>query len=134
RKSSTSYRAIISPDSVEVLQIRRNCTNTTGDECVGTVTVPTSNRTDIQWIQRDRRIIDGLDHLGIQLVSVNLYQAMLPAISNVTERARYYSFYPWVLHRYAQEGPTVRDKVSWRRWFRALEFSYAVACVAYEQQ
>ena len=37
-------------------------------------------RTDIDWILRDRKVIDGLDHLGIELVSVNLYQAMLPGI------------------------------------------------------
>jgi hypothetical protein len=51
----------------------------------------TESRTDIDWILRDRKVIDGLDHLGIELVSVNLYQAMLPGITNVTERARYYS-------------------------------------------
>lgn len=62
------------------------------------------SRTDIDWILRDRKVIDGLDHLGIELVSVNLYQAMLPGLTNVTERARYYSFYPWIIHRYAQEG------------------------------
>jgi hypothetical protein len=33
------------------------------------------SRTDIDWILRDRKVID-----GIELVSVNLYQAMLPGI------------------------------------------------------
>jgi hypothetical protein len=91
-------------------------------------------RTDIDWILRDRKVIDGLDHLGIELVSVNLYQAMLPGITNVTERARYYAFYPWTIHRYAQEGPKLRTKATWRNWFRALDFTYAVACMAYEQE
>jgi hypothetical protein len=54
---------------------------------------------EIDWILRDRKVIDGLDHLGIELVSVNLYQAMLPGLTNVTERARYYAFYPWTVHR-----------------------------------
>lgn len=88
----------------------------------------------IDWILRDRKVIDGLDHLGIELVSVNLYQAMLPGISNVTERARYYAFYPWIIHRYAQNGPKKRSKAAWRNWFRALDFTYAVACIAYEQE
>jgi hypothetical protein len=92
------------------------------------------SRTDIDWILRDRKVIDGLDHLGIELISVNLYQAMLPGITNVTERARYYSFYPWIIHRYAQEGPTTRTKVDWRNWFRSIEFTYAVACMAYEKE
>ena len=92
------------------------------------------SRTDIDWILRDRKVIDGLDHLGIELVSVNLYQAMLPGITNVTERARYYSFYPWTVHRYAQDGPKLRTKAAWRNWFRALDFTYAAACMAYEQE
>lgn len=88
----------------------------------------------VDWILRDRRVIDGLDHLGIELVSVNLYQAMLPGLTNVTERARYYSFYPWVLHRFAQDGPKERSKRTWRTWFRSLDFAYAAACAAHEQQ
>jgi len=101
------------------------------------VIVVTKNRQEqfeIDWIQRDRKVIDGLDHLGIELISINLYQAMLPGMTNATNRARYYSFYPWILHRYAQEGPEKRTKAAWRNWFRALEFSYAVACIAYEQE
>lgn len=87
---------------------------------------------DIDWIERDRRVIDGLDHLGIELVSVNLYQNLLPGLTNVTERARYFSFYPWVVHRYAQEGPSVRTKDAWWNWFRPLDFAYGLACISYE--
>jgi hypothetical protein len=89
---------------------------------------------EIDWILRDRKVIDGLDHLGIELVSVNLYQAMLPGLTNVTERARYYAFYPWTVHRYAQDGPKIRSKAAWRNYFRALDFTYAVACMAYERE
>jgi hypothetical protein len=87
----------------------------------------------IDWIERDRKVIDGLDQLGIELVSVNLYQALLPGLTNVTERARYYAFYPWIVHRFAQDGPKARTKAAWRNWFRALDFGYAVACIAHEQ-
>jgi hypothetical protein len=92
----------------------------------------TISQVDIDWIERDRRVIDGLDHLGIELVSVNLYQALLPGLTNVTERARYYSFYPWIIHRYAQEGPSDRTKEAWWNWFRPLDFAYALACIAHE--
>src|SRR5205823_227342 len=95
---------------------------------------PTPTSSDIDWIHRDRRVIDGLDHLGIELISVNLYQAMLPGITNVTERARYYGFYPWCIHRYAQDGPTDRTRANWIKWLRALDFSYATACVSHDQQ
>lgn len=67
------------------------------------------SRTDIDWILRDRKVIDGLDHLGIELVSVNLYQAMLPGITNVTERARYYAFYPWTMPNGMERFPHTGD-------------------------
>lgn len=92
----------------------------------------TISQIDIDWIERDRRVIPGLDHLGIELVSVNLYQALLPGLTNVTERARYFSFYPWIVHRYAHEGPSTRTKEAWWNWFRLLDFAYAIACIAYE--
>jgi hypothetical protein len=37
----------------------------------------------------------GLDHLGAQAPCIYLYGQLLPGITNVTDRARYYSFYPW---------------------------------------
>ena len=91
-----------------------------------------SGSIEIDWIDRDVQIIEGLDHLGIQIVSVNIYGALLPGITNVTERARYFSFYPWVIHRFAKDAPANRTKKIWREWFRRLDFSYATACVAYE--
>lgn len=38
--------------------------------------------------------IRGLDHLGVQAPCINIYGRLLPGITNVTDRARYYSFYP----------------------------------------
>jgi hypothetical protein len=38
------------------------------------------------------------------------------------------------VHRYAQEGPKLRTKAAWRNWFRALNFTYAVVCIAHEQK
>jgi hypothetical protein len=87
---------------------------------------------DLDWLERDRQIIKGLDHLGVQVVSVNLYTLLLPGITNVTDRARYYSFYPWVLHRYAQSGKSQRGRTDWLNWIRRLEFAFCMASVAYE--
>lgn len=39
----------------------------------------------------------GRDHLGVQGPCINLYGRLLPGITNVTDRARYYTFYPWFL-------------------------------------
>jgi hypothetical protein len=44
----------------------------------------------------------GQDHLAVQALSEALYRQLVPGITNLTNRARYYSFYPWLLWRYEQ--------------------------------
>jgi hypothetical protein len=46
--------------------------------------------------------IRGLDHLGVQAPCVALYGQLLPGITNVTDRARYYSFHPWLVWAFEQ--------------------------------
>ena len=46
--------------------------------------------------------ITGLDHLGSAGPCIAIYSTLLPGITNVTDRARYYSFYPWFLWNYEQ--------------------------------
>ena len=83
------------------------------------------------WLLRDRNVIDGLDQLGVQVVSINIYSSLLPGITNVTDRARYYAFYPWVLHRYAKRGGDSSSKSEWLTWIRRLDYAYAlVSCLA----
>ena len=87
---------------------------------------------EVNWLEREDKIIEGLDPLGIEVVSINLYSALLPGITNVTDRARYYSFYPWVLHRFAQNSSIPHTSLGWCQWLRQLDFAYAVASVAYQ--
>ena len=42
-------------------------------------------------------LVPGLDPLGLQVTSEAIYAAMLPGISNLTNRVRYYGFYCWLL-------------------------------------
>lgn len=44
----------------------------------------------------------GIDHLGTQAPCMMIYSQLLPGITNVTDRARYYSFYPWLVWSYDQ--------------------------------
>ena len=39
----------------------------------------------------------------MQTGSVNIYQRLLPGISNVTLRMRYYGFYAWLADTYAKQ-------------------------------
>lgn len=48
--------------------------------------------------------IGGLDHLGTQAPCILAYSQLLPGITNVTDRARYYSFYPWVIWSLESHG------------------------------
>lgn len=49
--------------------------------------------------------IGGLDHLGTQAPCVLIYSQLLPGITNVTDRARYYSFYPWLVWSFERRYP-----------------------------
>lgn len=48
------------------------------------------------WIKPPEKI-KGRDHLGVRVPSETLYGKLIPGITNVTNRARYYSFYPWLI-------------------------------------
>ena len=58
------------------------------------------------WVSPPQSI-GGLDHLGTQAPCVLIYGQLLPGITNVTDRARYYSLYPWLIwsfdQRYAKD-------------------------------
>jgi hypothetical protein len=54
--------------------------------------MPTSVQTD--WVS-PAKAITGRDHLAVQAVSEHLYTGLLPGLTNVTDRARCYGFYPW---------------------------------------
>lgn len=78
-----------------------------------------------QWTSKaDKR---GLDPLGMQNSGVVLYQALLPGISNITLRMRYYGFFCWLSDAYARRGVTTDFEI-WRRWVRRAEALYALIC------
>jgi hypothetical protein len=47
--------------------------------------------------------IRGLDPLGLQITSESTYGILLPGLTNVTHRIRYYGFYCWLLGEYAEQ-------------------------------
>lgn len=83
-----------------------------------------------QWTEKaDKR---GLDPLGMQNSGVVLYQSLLPVISNVTLRMRYYGYYCWVSEIYARRGAT-NDFEAWRTWVRRAEALYALVAARAEE-
>jgi len=76
-----------------------------------------------QWTKLSKK--RGVDPLGMQNSSVRIYQRLLPGISNVTLRVRYYGFYVWLADGYARDiGYT--DKATWQRHIRRAEALYAL--------
>ncbi|WP_434718078.1 hypothetical protein P5W98_14290 [Paraburkholderia sp. A1BS-2L] len=75
------------------------------------------------WTALDNK--SGLDPLGMQTTSVALYQSLLPGISNVTLRVRYYGFYVWLARHYSK---VIRDTSvdEWCRFVRRAEALYAL--------
>jgi hypothetical protein len=64
-------------------------------------------------------------------VSTNIYARIVPGISNLTDRARYFSFYPWVLDSFARTAKS-KGPDDWRTWIRRHEFTYSAASIAAE--
>lgn len=64
----------------------------------------------------------GLDPLGVQAPCINLYGRLLPGITNVTDRARYYSFYPWFFWAFDKKYPT-------KAWDKVLELFRRADCL-----
>lgn len=76
-----------------------------------------------EWTEKAKK--SGLDPLGMQTSGIALYQELVPGISNVTLRMRYYGFYAWLARSYAQQiGDTDQDR--WLIFLRRAEALYAL--------
>ena len=70
------------------------------------------------WVKPPEQV-GGLDHLAVQAPCINIYARLLPGITNVTDRARYYSFYPWLIWAFDRAGLTIFDDDFIERFRRA---------------
>lgn len=69
----------------------------------------------------------GRDPLGFQAASVRLYTSLVPGLTNVTNRLRYYSYYCWVLWQFEQLHHSSRED-RWIEFIRRAEYVFALAC------
>lgn len=76
-----------------------------------------------EWTEYRKK--NGLDPLGMQNSSVNLYQTLIPGIGNVTLRMRYYGLYAWLSWVYAKRIGDTNPK-TWQRMIRRTEALYAL--------
>lgn len=62
----------------------------------------------VGWIERPQKKI-GLDNLGAQQPCVTIYTRLLPGITNVTDRAAYFGFYPWFIRAFEARYPAASE-------------------------
>lgn len=67
----------------------------------------------------------GLDPLGVQRPIEVIYQSLLPGISTITLRFRYYSFFAWMLDVYARNERNT-DPAAFRVFQRRCEILFAL--------
>lgn len=67
----------------------------------------------------------GLDPLGMQRPIEVIYQSLLPGISTITLRFRYYAFFVWMLEVYAKKNGNT-DPMAFRRFQRRCETLFAL--------
>lgn len=60
-------------------------------------------RRETAWV-KSAPTISGQDHLGTIAPAEAIYTTLLPGITNVTARARYYTFFPWFLREMERRG------------------------------
>ncbi len=84
------------------------------------------------WVKKPTET-RGLDHLGVQSPCINMYSQLLPGITNVTDRARYFSFYPWLIWRLEErsEAMTVED---FRQQLRRADCLFTVVAHRHSQR
>lgn len=69
--------------------------------------MPATLRTD--WL-RPALAIKGQDPLGVRAPCENIYSQLLPGITNVTDRADLYAFYPWLIWAFERYEGKLKKK------------------------
>ncbi|MCT3807231.1 hypothetical protein HZP70_00440 [Elizabethkingia anophelis] len=70
-------------------------------------------------------LITGLDPLGLQVTSEATYATMLPGLSNLTNRLRYYGFYCWLIDFYFRKEKKGNQNEQYR-FIRRAELMIAI--------
>jgi hypothetical protein len=75
----------------------------------------------------------GLDPLGLQATSIRIYQSLVPNITNITNRLRYYAYFPWLVSLYEKLHHS-DDPAKFANFMRRGEALYALATLVDDQQ
>lgn len=87
------------------------------------------NPSEPRWIERIFVEETGEDFLGLRSVQANITGYLLPGIITITPRARYYSFYSWLLFEYQEQHP---PGMSLANFIKRREQIFALANLAFD--
>lgn len=78
------------------------------------------------------RVINGEDQLGVESAATSYQGDLMPGIITVTEHARYYSLYCWILWRFLQNEAHGRKMKAFEwSFFKNRELAHTLACHAH---
>ena len=88
-----------------------------------------------QWtIRFTTNDVAGEDHLGVEGAAQGYQQYLIPGIITTTDRARYYSFYSWVLYRFIYDLNSSRLLADFRgSYFRQHEVAFILGCYSHHK-
>lgn len=77
------------------------------------------------WVEKVGRS-GGRDHLALESVGQAMIEELTSGISNITQRARYLSFFSWVIKLFF-ESDEVKDRSSFKKYLHKMALLYAVS-------
>ncbi|MBT2728563.1 hypothetical protein J7E63_16685 [Bacillus sp. ISL-75] len=83
------------------------------------------------WTTSDIKTINGEDHLGIRFVGISIADTLQAGITSITSRARYWSFYSWVIHDFIQNGPEQKSMKEFKQYLKKQEWYYILANIGW---
>src|SRR6056297_1855933 len=81
---------------------------------------------------KSRKVV-GEDHLGIRYVSINISDQLQHGITSITPRARYWSFYSWVLYDFINEK-NKRTNKNFEKYLKRQEWFFILANIANSEE
>ena len=87
-------------------------------------------RTNLKWNEFQKAsYIAGEDHLGILNVGIQISDRLQTGITSITPRARYWSFYTWVLYDFIENMPHRSDE-AYTDYLHRQDWFYILANIA----
>ena len=87
---------------------------------------------DPHWTEKEYNPGGSRDDLGIETLGESILSDLLPGINNQTRRARYYSFWAWVLRDFINDPDTKHTQSNLYAWLRRREAALIFANLSHD--